>query len=515
MDVDLLRFVVVGSVDDGKSTLIGRLLYEAQALHDDHLSQVKRASKQGGPIDFSLFTDGLKAEREQGITIDVAYRHFATARRRFIVADTPGHVQYTRNMATGASTADVGVILVDARLGVLPQTRRHASLAALLGIPHLAVVINKMDLAAFAEPIYRTFEKELIDFTAKLGFYRVTFFPVSATQGDNVVEKSARTPWFEGKPLLEFLETVEIARPQEAAPLRLPVQTVIRSGLDFRGFAGAIASGSLRVGQQVAVLPSGKKSKVTAIDAAGHQVMEATTPRSVTVQLADQVDVSRGDVLVPLESPTPLSRRLDAMLVWMDETPLDPSREYLVKHTTRTATGRIARVQWKTNHETLEQVPAERLELNDIGRVTLECPRGLLADRYAQNRATGAFIVIDPLSRATAAAGMVVELDAAPQGEQLRPITADEREARLGHRALALSVPPAIAPWLERELFDRGLNVVSVASLAAALACERAGLIALWPTPEPVPAIPAIDAKASRDEALGLVLKLLAAPRKA
>lgn len=481
--VDLLRVVVVGSVDDGKSTLIGRLLYEAHALPDDVVKAVQRASKTGGALDFSLFTDGLKAEREQGITIDVAYRHFATAKRRFIVADTPGHVQYTRNMATGASTAEVGIILIDARLGVLPQTRRHASIASLLGIPHLAVVINKMDLAGYDQAVFRRIETEVRALTAKLGFQQVSFFPVSATQGDNVVEPSPKTPWHQGPPLLQFLETVQVKRWQDTAPFRLPVQLAIRDGQDWRGYAGQIASGEVTVGQTVVVAPSGRTSTVKEIRGPTGPVQRAQAPSSVAIVLADQVDASRGEMLVTQGAVPQAARTLDAVLVWLDEAPLEPSREYLVKHTTRSAPARVTAVRWKTDHETWSQVPAQTLGLNDIGQVQLNVPRGLLAEPYAQNRATGALIVIDPLSRATVAAGMVVSVVAGgAEGSDGRP-SADERRARLGHRGLAIAVPQAHGEWLERALFDRGLNAVLVANEVQAAACAAGGLVALFPAP--------------------------------
>jgi sulfate adenylyltransferase large subunit len=385
----LLRLCTAGSVDDGKSTLIGRLLYEARAVYEDQLSSVKAASRNrgAGPIDFSLFTDGLKAEREQGITIDVAYRYFATARRKFILADTPGHEQYTRNMATGASTADLAILLVDARHGVREQTRRHARIAQLLGITHLVLAVNKMDLVGFDRGVFDAIRESFTDLAAGAALHAI---PLSALNGDNVVDRSAETPWFTGAPLLEYLETVTIDKAVAGQPFRFPVQLVVRPSHEFRGYAGQIASGTIRPGDRVLVSPSGRHSRVKRIVTWDGDLQVAQAPMSVTLTLDDEVDVSRGDVLSA--TPLTIARRLEAHVVWMDERPLDPSRVYLLKHAARTVTAELD----------------SRLSLNDIGLVTVTAARPLVFDPYEQNRTTGSFIVIDPATNATAGAGMIV-----------------------------------------------------------------------------------------------------------
>ena len=333
---ELLRFVIVGSVDDGKSTLIGRLLYDISAVYEDQLSAVRRATTmEGETVDFSLFTDGLAAEREQGITIDVAYRYFATERRKFIVADTPGHVQYTRNMVTGASTADVGVILIDARLGVLQQSRRHAYIASLLGIPHLVVCVNKMDLRGYAQETFETIRAEFRAFVDGLAFADVTFVPVSALRGENVVQGSPHMPWYDGPTVLGFLEEVPIAEDRNLADLRYPVQYVLRPNLDYRGFCGQVASGVVRKGDEVLVLPSGKRSRVRAIDSADGERGEAFAPESVTLRLEDEIDISRGDMIVHPHNRPRVARSFEAHVVWMHEQPLDARRSYWLKHTSR------------------------------------------------------------------------------------------------------------------------------------------------------------------------------------
>ena len=411
----LLRLCTAGSVDDGKSTLIGRLLYEARAVYEDQLSSVKAASRNrgAGPIDFSLFTDGLKAEREQGITIDVAYRYFATARRKFILADTPGHEQYTRNMATGASTADLAILLVDARHGVREQTRRHARIAQLLGITHLVLAVNKMDLVGFDRGVFDSIRESFTDFAAGAELHAI---PLSALNGDNVVERSAETPWFTGAPLLEYLETVTIDKEVTGQPFRFPVQLVVRPNHEFRGYAGQIASGTIRPGDRVLVSSSGRQSRVKRIVTWDGDLAVAQAPMSVTLTLEDEVDVSRGDVLSA--TPLQIARRLEAHLVWMDERPLDPSRVYLLKHATRTVTAELD----------------TRLSLNDIGLVTVTAARPLVFDAYERNRTTGSFIVIDPATNATAGAGMIVRaLDDEPASMQ--GLAAAERIAQAARSA--------------------------------------------------------------------------------
>ena len=407
---ELLRFVAVGSVDDGKSTLIGRLLHDANGVYEDQLRSVKRASQMAGTeIDFSLFTDGLKAEREQGITIDVAYRYFATPRRKFIIADTPGHVQYTRNMATGASTASVAIILIDARLGVLQQSRRHAYIAALLGIPYLVVGVNKMDLVDYDQAAFESVRRELLAFTDRLGFKEVTFIPMSALRGDNVVARSERMPFYRGPTVLERLEEVPIDADRNMDDFRFPVQLVLRPNLDYRGYAAQIASGVVRPGDEVMVLPSRKTSRVVAIDAYGEELPLAFAPMSVALRLADEIDVSRGDMIVPVANVPRVTRRFDAMVVWLHERPLDRAKSYLLKHTTQTVRTEVEAVRFQVDLETLESVPAERLGLNDIGRISLAAHRPLFVDPYVKNRATGAFILIDEATNDTVAAGMVLE----------------------------------------------------------------------------------------------------------
>jgi sulfate adenylyltransferase subunit 1 len=392
----LLRICTAGSVDDGKSTLIGRLLYDSRAVYEDQLASVEKASKNrlAGPIDFSLFTDGLKAEREQGITIDVAYRYFATARRKFILADTPGHEQYTRNMATGASTADVAVLLVDARNGVRTQSRRHAKIARLLGINDFVLAINKMDLVDFDRSVFDGIVDDFEDLLRGANSHPI---PISALHGDNVITQSDRTPWFQEKSLLEFLETVEVDRNSTGKPFRFPVQLVIRPDDVFRGYAGQIASGTVRVGDAVTVLPSGRTSKVKRIVTWDGDLGMAHAPMSVTLTIADEIDISRGDMLVADSQPVALSvepsieNRFEAEMVWMDERPLDPARVYLLKQATRVVTAEVNR----------------GLVLNQIGGVTVTTAKPIVFDRYTDNRLTGSFILIDPATNFTAGAGMI------------------------------------------------------------------------------------------------------------
>ena len=385
----LLRICTAGSVDDGKSTLIGRLLYDSQAVYEDQVKSVRAATrnKTAGPIDFSLFTDGLRAEREQGITIDVAYRYFATARRKFILADTPGHEQYTRNMATGASTADVAILLVDARHGVKEQTRRHARIAHLLGISQFLLAVNKMDLLDYDRGV---FDAIVDDFTGLAGEASVTPIPMSALHGDNVTVRSDRTPWFTGQSLLEFLETVDVEYEHAGAPFRMPVQLVLRPDQEFRGYAGQIASGTIRPGDQITVWPSGWTSRVARIVTWDGDLDVAHAPMSVTLVLEDELDISRGDVLAV--GPVHVHRRFTANLVWMDERPLDPGRVYLVKHNTRVATAEV-------DHS---------LALNEIGTVTVTASQPLVFDPYVENRTTGSFVLIDPATNFTAGAGMIL-----------------------------------------------------------------------------------------------------------
>jgi sulfate adenylyltransferase large subunit len=411
---DLLRICTAGSVDDGKSTLIGRLLYDSRAVYEDQVLSVEKASKNrtAGPIDFSLFTDGLRAEREQGITIDVAYRYFATSRRKFILADTPGHEQYTRNMATGASTADVAILLVDARHGMLEQSRRHARIARLLGISTFVLAINKMDLVDFDRKV---FEKISADFAAILKGAALYPIPVSALLGDNVITRSDRTPWFDGPSLLEYLETVEIERLAASGPFRMPIQLVLRPNQDFRGYAGQILSGTVRVGDTITAWPSVRSTRVERIVTRDGDLETAFAPMSVTLALEDELDISRGDVIA--DRPLHLGRRFHADLVWMDERPLEPNRLYVLKHASGTTTAQVN----------------TRLALNDIGQVTVETSRALIFDTYAEQRGTGAFILIEPTTNFTAGAGMIAE--ALPDDAPDRHPGAAERLAHLARTA--------------------------------------------------------------------------------
>ena len=421
-EVDLLRFITAGSVDDGKSTLIGRLLYDSKGIFEDQLSAVADASQRRGrgELDLSLLTDGLQAEREQGITIDVAYRYFATPARKFIVADSPGHEQYTRNMVTGASTADVAIILLDARKGVLTQTRRHTYLASLLGIRHLVFAINKMDLVGYSADVYQRIAQEAQQFAARLGARDTHVIPVSALLGDNIVERGKDMPWYLGPPLLKLLEEIPVARDFTDLPFRYPVQGVARpTGADldpkwhdFRGYTGRIESGRIRLGEEVLVLPAGRRSRVTDIFTLDGSLEEAVAPQSLTLQLADQIDVSRGDLIVRADETAPqVASEFVADLCWLAEPPLDPSRRYLVKHTTRQVKAKITAIDYRVDVNTLAHHDApENLRLNEIGRVRLKVQQPLVLDAYRDDRATGAFILIDESSNNTVAAGMVAKV---------------------------------------------------------------------------------------------------------
>ena len=459
---ELLRFSTAGSVDDGKSTLIGRLLYDSKGVYEDQLASVRKATRNltTGGLDLSLLTDGLRAEREQGITIDVAYRYFSTPRRKFIIADTPGHEQYTRNMATGASTANLAIILIDARYGVLPQSRRHAFIASLLGIPHLAVAINKMDLMDFREDVYESIRKEFIEFAGQVDAGEVTFFPISALLGDNVVTRSANTPWYQGPPLLEYLETVPIGADRNLTDMRFPVQIVIRPNLDFRGFAGQLSSGVIRRGDEVKVLPSGRTSRVSRIVTFDGDREEAFAPMSVTICLEDEIDVSRGDMLVHAENPPHQGRRFEATAVWMNQKPLSANRPYLLKQTSQVVQARVREIRYRIDVNSLEHQPVGELQLNEIGVISLEAQRDLFFDPYADNRSTGSFILIDGITNETVGAGMI--LQAQQSGARMGRVTAAEREAARGHGGLAILLPPGsqeLAWSLERRLFDQGYAV--------------------------------------------------------
>ncbi len=407
----LLRFLTCGSVDDGKSTLIGRLLYDSKMIFEDQLAALeadsKRVGTQGGDIDFALLVDGLAAEREQGITIDVAYRFFSTDKRKFIVADTPGHEQYTRNMVTGASTADAAIILIDARKGVLTQTRRHSYLVSLLGIRHVVLAINKMDLVGWSQEVFDTILAEYHDFAAQIGIKGFTAIPMSALKGDNITEPSANTPWYSGPPLMRWLEDAPIEDDLQAKPFRMPVQWVNRPNLDFRGFSGLVASGVIRPGDRVKALPSGRESTVDRIVAFRGDLPEAVAGQSVTITLKDEIDISRGDVLSVAGQPPEVADQFESTIVWFDDEPLLPGRPYLLKLGTRTVSAQVAEPKHKVNVNTLEKLAATRLELNEIGVCNLSLSAPIAFDAYADNKDLGGFILIDRLSNRTVGAGML------------------------------------------------------------------------------------------------------------
>jgi sulfate adenylyltransferase subunit 1 len=467
---DLLRFSTAGSVDDGKSTLIGRLLYDTQSVYDDQLSSIQgKGTTAPGQIDFALLTDGLRAEREQGITIDVAYRYFSTPRRKFIIADTPGHEQYTRNMATGASTADAAVVLIDASKGVLIQSRRHAYIASLLRVRHILVAVNKMDLIGYDQArfdaIERDFSAVLDQIAADTGNpVEATFVPVSALAGDNIVHGSIAMRWYDGPSLLELLESLPTSQDTRTAPFRFPVQRVLRPDHTFRGFAGQIASGTVRPGDTITVLPSGRSAEVERIVTWDGDLSEARAPLSVSLVLNRELDISRGDLLVSAQTPATIARRIMAALVWMDQRPLDCSRRYLLKHTSQTVPAFVAAIDHRTDIGTLMHEPAETLEMNGIGVATLNLLRPIAFDPYGQTRSTGAFILIDPETNATVAAGMIRSAHRSPTAPEATnplstgPVTAEERAAHWGHRGglLELSGRRELINQIERSLLQAG-----------------------------------------------------------
>jgi len=449
MDPQLLRLATAGSVDDGKSTLIGRLLHDAKAIFADQLASIERAGEaRGGTVDLALLTDGLRAEREQGITIDVAYRHFATPRRRFIIADTPGHLQYTRNMVTGASTADLALVLVDARKGLLDQSRRHAFIASLLGIPHLVVCVNKMDLVDFSADRFAEIRAEFEQFASRLDVSDVTFVPVSALHGDNVVDRGTQMPWYEGTPLLHHLENVHIASDRNLVDARLPVQYVVRHG-DFRGYAGTVGGGTFRPGDEIVVLPSGVTSTITAIDRpGGGPVPYAFAPQAVTVRLADDVDVRRGDLICKPGNRPEVGRDVEAMVCWLgDRSALAPGSRLLVQHTTREVRATVQALRYRLDITTLHRdESAESLSLNEIGRITLHTHAPLAYDGYRRNRATGSFVLIDEATNDTVGAGMI-----------LRPAA----PTVVWHRTEVARATPGCTVWLT------GLSAAGKSTIAA------------------------------------------------
>ncbi|HQB48621.1 MAG TPA: sulfate adenylyltransferase subunit CysN, partial [Bacteroidales bacterium] len=408
---DLLRFLTAGSVDDGKSTLIGRLLFDSKKLYEDHLQALERDSKRighaGENIDYALLLDGLKAEREQGITIDVAYRYFSTNKRKFIIADTPGHEQYTRNMVTGASTANLAIILIDARKGVITQTKRHTFIVSLLGIRHLVLAVNKMDLVNYSQEVFEKICSDYKRFITGLDIPDVNFIPLSALNGDNVVELSLRMPWYHGESLLEFLENVHVGSDHNFSELRYPVQFVLRPSLHFRGFSARIASGVIRKGDTIRVLPSGKESVVTSIITANGESEFAFPPQSVTITLKDEIDISRGDMIVHPDNLPMVNRHMEAMLVWMDEKPMKPETQYYIKLNNNTTKVKIENILYKIDVNTLEKSNIEFFTLNDIGRVIITTNKPLFFDRYKHSHSTGSFVLIDPMTNNTSAVGMI------------------------------------------------------------------------------------------------------------
>lgn len=408
-NIDLLRFATAGSVDDGKSTLIGRLLYDSKSIFEDQLSSIKDYSRthRNQEIDYSLVTDGLKSEREQGITIDVAYRFFSTPNRRFIIADTPGHEQYTRNMATGASNASLSLILIDATKGVVTQTRRHTFISSLLGIRHFVVAVNKMDLVDYSEEVYEKIVSDYNMFSDKLSAESIYFIPISALNGDNVIDHSSNMPWYKGSPLLDYLEKINVSGGRNLIDFRFPVQYVNWGGKNFRGYCGTIASGVIRKGDRIRVLPSGKTSEISRIVTYEGELDYAFSPMAVTLCLKDDIDISRGDLIARENNLPAITGSIEANMVWMDTEPMQTERDYLIKHTTRTVKGSFTQVRYKIDPEDVHRKPAEFLRLNEIGKVIIDLKSPIFADIYSKNRITGSFIVIDPLTSRTAAAGMI------------------------------------------------------------------------------------------------------------
>lgn len=472
---ELLRFLTCGNVDDGKSTLIGRLLHDSKMIYEDHLEAITKDSKKvgttGDDIDLALLVDGLQAEREQGITIDVAYRYFSTAKRKFIIADTPGHEQYTRNMATGASTCDLAIILIDARYGVQTQTKRHSFIASLLGIKHIVVAVNKMDLKDFDQGVFEQIKADYLAFAEKIGLRPTTleFVPMSALKGDNVVNKSERSLWYTGQSLMEILETVEVAGDRNFDDLRFPVQYVNRPNLNFRGFAGTLASGIVRKGDEVMALPSGKTSKVKSIVTFEGELEHAGPGQAITLTLEDEIDVSRGDMLVHADNRPLVTDSFEAMLVWMGEEPMLPGKKYDIKRATSYVPGSIPSIVHRVDVNTLEQGPASELKLNEIGRVKIALDAPIALDGYEYNRTTGAFIVIDRLTNGTVGAGMIIADPVAHGGGQhgrLAHVSTEERASRFGQQpatvlftGLSGAGKSTLAYAVERKLFDMGRAV--------------------------------------------------------
>ncbi|SNS25004.1 MULTISPECIES: sulfate adenylyltransferase subunit CysN [Pseudomonas] len=500
---ELLRFLTCGNVDDGKSTLIGRLLHDSKMIYEDHLEAITRDSKKSGTtgeeVDLALLVDGLQAEREQGITIDVAYRYFSTAKRKFIIADTPGHEQYTRNMATGASTCDLAIILIDARYGVQTQTKRHSFITSLLGIKHIVVAINKMDLKDFDQGVFEQIKADYLKFAEGIALKPTSlhFVPMSALKGDNVVSKSERSPWYDGQSLMEILETVEISGDRNFNDLRFPVQYVNRPNLNFRGFAGTLASGIVHKGDEVVVLPSGKGSRVKSIVTYEGELEQAGPGQAITLTLEDEIDVSRGDMLVHADSKPQVTDSFDAMLVWMADEPMLPGKKYDIKRATSYVPGSIASIAHRVDVNTLEEGAASSLQLNEIGKVRIALDSPIALDGYAHNRTTGSFIVIDRLTNGTVGAGMIIAEAVGSQGTghhgKLAHVSVEERAARLGQKpatvlfsGLSGAGKSTLAYAVERKLFDMGRGVYVLDGqnlrhdLNKGLAQDRSGRTENW-----------------------------------
>jgi sulfate adenylyltransferase large subunit len=486
---EMLRFTTAGSVDDGKSTLIGRLLHDTKSVYEDQLAAVKKSRVNraaNGHVDFSLLTDGLKAEREQGITIDVAYRYFSTARRKFIIADTPGHEQYTRNMATGASTADVAIILIDANAyakagGLLPQSRRHTYIASLLGIPHVVAAVNKMDLVGYSEASFHAIRRDFEALCAQLGLTSVEVIPVSALEGDNVVAPSAAMPWYTGPTLLEYLETVPLALAETTGPMRFPVQLVLRPDANFRGFAGQVARGTLRAGQRVMALPSRRESTVRRIVTYDGDLAAAAYPQSVTVELEDEIDLSRGEMLVATESsteaPPAVSNRFRAMVVWMHEDPLVVGRAYFAKHTTRTVRATVRVIDYRVDVNSLDHLNSTSIAMNEIAEVEFETNLPLFFDSYRDCRWTGSLILIDALTNATVGAAMIVAPLATESSNIGRPslvlvpgkpqLAAQLRDALIANHERAIVIDDPLIPDSAVAAVVRALDLAGVSAISS------------------------------------------------
>jgi bifunctional enzyme CysN/CysC/sulfate adenylyltransferase subunit 1 len=485
LEQEMLRFTTAGSVDDGKSTLIGRLLHDTKSVYEDQLAAVKKSRvnrASNGHVDFSLLTDGLKAEREQGITIDVAYRYFSTSKRKFIIADTPGHEQYTRNMATGASTADVAIVLIDAKAylkqgSLLPQSRRHTYIAALLGIPHVVAAVNKMDLVGYSEETFSAIRTEFLELAERLGLKSVEAIPVSALEGDNVVTSSEATPWYTGPTLLEYLETVPLGAGEANGPVRFPVQLVLRPDANFRGFAGQVARGVLRAGQRVVALPSRRETSVKRIVTYDGDLEAAAYPQSVTVELEDEIDLSRGEMLVSAASEDlpQVNRHFRAMVVWMHEDPLVVGKTYVAKHTTRTVRATVRAIRHRVDVGTLDQVSASRLEMNEIAEVEFETSLPLFFDSYAENRGTGALILIDGVTNATVGACMIIAAMETSADTATRTVLVWVPE----QKAVAEQVLEALQLRGERAVLVDDALIPDAALTAAVRALHLAGVVAV------------------------------------